>query len=90
MFSLPLQRFSPGGAKPLRRLRLWRCKHHLAEARVKYRSLRRCGFFLCRLFDWGGSGRNSSPRCVLASQIRYASLALDSYPQLLSHGISMD
>ena len=34
MFSLPLQRFSPGGAKPLRRLRLCHCDHHLAEARV--------------------------------------------------------
>jgi hypothetical protein len=34
MFSLPLHRFPPSGAKPLRRLRLWNCNHHLAEARV--------------------------------------------------------
>jgi len=33
MFSLLLQRFPRSGAKPLKRLRLWRCKQHLAEAR---------------------------------------------------------
>ena len=53
-------------------------------------SLRRYGFFLCLLLGWYRPFCGSSLRCFFALQISSASLALNLYPKLLSHGISMD
>jgi len=53
-------------------------------------SLRRYGFFLCLLLGRYRSFRGNSLRCFFALQISSASLALNFYPKLLSHGISMD
>jgi hypothetical protein len=53
-------------------------------------TLRRYGFFLCRLLGRYRPLCGNSLHCFFALQISSASLALNLYPMLLSHGISMD
>jgi hypothetical protein len=60
------------------------------EAVIETELLRRYGFFLCLVLRWRRPRRSSSRRCLFASQIRQAPLALGADTMLLAHGISMD